>query len=468
MAMMLQKKVFEYIEENQMLQPGESVVAGVSGGADSVCLLLVLLEWRERYGLNLTVVHVHHGMRAAAEEDARFVEELCREKDIPFVLERADVPALALQWNCGSEEAGRRFRYEVFERAAGERGADRIAVAHNRNDLSETMLFHLFRGSGIKGLAGIPAVRGKIIRPLLCVERKEIEAYLRESGQKFCVDHTNEEDLYTRNRIRHHILPYVEENIVSGCVQHMGQTAQLLAETEDYLAQQTEAAFGACVCRKERREYIVDCAAFILLHPAIRKRLLYELIKNLSPGAKDITSVHVDALLALIMREGNREIHLPFGIRAVREYNVVRLTGISQVYSEDGTEQKERLFGWKAEFSIFLRENMEQNKEKNLIFPQNKYTKWFDYDKMKKYPVVRTRAEGDYLTIRDQVGILCHKKLKEYMINAKIPAAERDRIPVLAEDSHVLWLVGYRISEYYKVTEQTEHILQVEMHLQEM
>ena len=465
-------KVFDYIKEQGMLQPGDRVVAGVSGGADSVCLLLVLAEWKRRYPMELTVVHVHHGIRPEAADDARFVESLCGRYNIPYVLEKADVPALAAEWGCGEEEAGRRFRYEAFERAAVQYGADRIAVAHNLNDLSETMLFHLFRGSGIKGLAGIPAVRGKVIRPLLCVERSEIEAYLKELGQDFCRDHTNEEDAYTRNRIRHHILPYVEEHIVSGCVRHMGRTAELLAETEDYLAEQTAQAMAACaeeICAPadampgvlegavSRQAYIVDCDVFLLLHPAIRKRLLYELIKALSPGAKDITSVHVDALLELLAREGNREIHLPFGIRAVREYGKVRV--MSGAWQQEGSVHPDQ----RVEFQILSRQDVLSGEEKNLIFPQNEYTKWVDYDNIKKYPIMRTRAEGDFLTIRDGAGALCHKKLKDYLVDAKIPARERDRIPVLAEDSHVLWLVGYRISEYYKVTEQTERILQVQI-----
>lgn len=515
-------KVFAFIKEYGMLSPGEKVVAGISGGADSVCLLLVLQEWSRRYGLELSVIHVHHGIREEAEGDLRFVEALCDRYGIPFLAEYADVPALAAKWRCGEEEAGRKFRYDAFERAAEKVDADRIAVAHNLNDLSETMLFHLFRGSGIRGLSGIPAVRGKVIRPLLCVERSEIEAYLKLSGQDFCHDRTNEEDAYTRNRIRHHVIPYVEEHIVSGCVQHMGQAARLFAETEDYLVLQTREAYGRCVvklqdgcaadgreedsvsgCADDGREedgvsgcaddgrkadrayrYEVDCEAFGQLHPAIRKRLLYGLLLDLSPGAKDITSVHVAALSELLLCAGNRELQFPFGIRAKRSYGTVKLAVLTEhkeAASEDGSKKeqnkvqnteeeilkdgrKENLWEdiqW--EFEILSRQDICGKGEKFPLFPQNECTKWFDYDKMKKSPIVRTRAEGDFLTIRDAAGEIRHKKLKEYMVNAKIPAEMRDTIPLLVEDFHVIWLVGYRISEYYKVTEQTERILQVRL-----
>ena len=174
-----------------MLQPGDRVVAGVSGGADSVCLLFLLLEWRREFPLDIAVVHVNHGIRPEAGEDARYVEKLCGEHRIPFFLTEADVR-----------------QRSILEKAAEEWGATKIAVAHNSNDRSETQLFHLFRGSGIRGLASILPVRGRIIRPILCLERWEIEDFLTQQGIFYCKDATNDEDDYTRNRIRHHILPY--------------------------------------------------------------------------------------------------------------------------------------------------------------------------------------------------------------------------------------------------------------------
>ena len=215
-----------------MLQPGDRVVAGVSGGADSVCLLFLLLEWRREFPLDIAVVHVNHGIRPEAGEDARYVEKLCGEHKIPFFLTEADVRQRSILEKCSEEEAGRRTRYEAFDKAAEEWGATKIAVAHNSNDRSETQLFHLFRGSGIRGLASILPVRGRIIRPILCLERWEIEDFLTQQGIFYCKDATNDEDDYTRNRIRHHILPYAEQNIARGCVAHMNQTAELLAETE--------------------------------------------------------------------------------------------------------------------------------------------------------------------------------------------------------------------------------------------
>ncbi|MDE7252037.1 MAG: tRNA lysidine(34) synthetase TilS [Acetatifactor sp.] len=460
----IQQKVFSYIEEHQMLLPAERVVAGISGGADSVCLLLMLAEWRRRYGLEIAVVHVNHGIRPEAEEDARFVQKLCKKLEVPFFLRKTDIHRLALEQKCSEEEAGRNYRYQAFQEIAEEFGADKIAVAHNLNDRGETMLFHLFRGTGIKGLAGILPVRDRIIRPLLCVERWEIEQYLAELGQDYCKDATNEEDTYTRNRIRHHILSYAEQEIVPGCVQHMGQTAELLAETEKYMEQQTVEALERCVeggfsSDGVKDSYVLNRHSFLTFHIAIQKRMLYTLILKLSPGARDIARIHVEDIRSLFVKDGNRLICLPFGIRGSREYDRVVLE------RGQSTGKELDLEGVQADFQILSPGDLPRNNENSLIFPQNEYTKWFDYDKIIESPVLRTRAQGDYLTIRDGQGKLCHKKLKDYMVTEKIPAAKREQILVLAEGSHVLWLVGYRISEYYKVNENTKQVLQVQLML---
>lgn len=450
-----EEKIFSYMEHYHMLSPGDKVIAGISGGADSVCLLFVLLAWRKKYGLDLFVVHVNHGIRTQAAADAMFVEALCKQNEIPFLLRETDIHALAKERKCSEEEAGRFYRYQVFEEALDLYGATKIAVAHNANDRSETMLFHLFRGSALKGLAGILPVRENIIRPLLCVERGEIEEYLAAKNQDFCHDATNDEDAYTRNRIRHHILPYAQEQVVSGCVSHMGRTAELLLQTEDYLEQQTKKELENCILSKTEREVKVDVQTILSLHPAMQNRVLYELIRGLSTTAKDISGVHVEDLKSLFLLEGNRQVHLPYGIIGQRVYQYVslKMTGI-EVEQEVSLEKF-------VQFQVLSAEELPKDAENSVIFPQNQYTKWFDYDKMNEYPIVRTRMSGDYLTICDADGKEHHKKLKVYMVEEKIPKDKRGSIPVLAQGSHIVWVVGYRISEYYKIDGNTKRVLQV-------
>ena len=482
-----EEKVFSFMEEHHMLKAGDRVVAGISGGADSLCLLFVLLEWAKRTPLFLAVVHVDHGLRQESGEDGRYVETLCRSLEIPFYLTRADVKARAERDKCSEEEAGRSIRYEAFSQAAEDFGAGRIAVAHNSNDLSETMLFHLFRGSGLKGLCGIPPVRDEIIRPILCLERPEIEGYLKERGISWRKDATNEEDDYTRNRIRHHILPYAENEIAPGCVARMSRTARILSETEDYLEAQTKEALKRCVraaspgaageeAHKEGAFAVIDRNLFVKEHPAIRARMLHCLLKELWPGHKDMEYVHIQAMMTLFTQEGNRSVSLPFGMNARREYDKVILE--KRAPQDRGAPSEDRgeffpvfigtgelgetplrvgLGAWgEAELTLLLA-------EKHREVPQRECTKWFDYDKINKPLVFRTRQKGDYLTLSDGRGGQMHKSLKDYMITEKIPKDKRERILVLAQEHHVLWLAGWRISEYYKINGNTKRILQVQL-----
>lgn len=481
----IEQRVWDFIQQHQMLKPGDRVVAGVSGGADSVCLLLLLVKWSQEIPFSVHAVHVNHGIRREAKEDAAYVEALCGKYHVPFTLVEENVRERALREKRSEEEMGRMVRYEAFA-AAEPSGTARIAVAHNSNDLAETMLFHLFRGSGLSGLCGIRPVRDNVIRPILCLERKEIEAYLTQRGVRWCVDATNEEDEYTRNRIRHHILPYVEQEIVKGCIPHMVQTASMLADTERYLDRVTQEARGRLVQEQEERVSI-DRKGYNSLDPVIGRRLLYQLLRDNSPGRRDIACVHVQDVEKLFVREGNGGISLPYGMIARREYDRVLLewperamtqkdeSGLSEALKKPegegiSIELRDLLLKPAAVemtgtetlyFQVFSDENFF---EKIEDIPQNRYTKWFDYDKIKQSLTVRARKTGDFLSIRGSGnGEVIHKSVKDYMVAARIPRQERNRIPLIADGEHVLWIVGYRISENYKISKNTKRILQVQL-----
>lgn len=472
-----------------MFQNGDRVVLGVSGGADSICLLFVLLKLRECLGIELCVVHVNHGVRPDAGEDAAYVESLCRKYEIPFMLEEIQLASYAAKLNATQEEAGRMARYEAFGKACEKYNCNKIAVAHNSNDRAETMLFHLFRGTGLKGMAGILPVRDNVVRPLLCLERDEIEEYLKVRSILYKQDSTNETDDYTRNRIRHHILPYAKEYIAAGCVSNMCRAGEIFAEEESYLEEQTLEALEACMISEEKIRNAekkqaadnpgkvaieLEVETFLRQHPVIRKRLLLWVLRHLSPRHQDITAVHIQDILSLFEIAENRQIHLPYQIRGRRIYDRVRLErGTDEV--QEGfdieiprlTSVGEKHTAWLPDGSkmIFTLLEVPVNLPENTAFFENicknRYTKWLDYDTIFKPLRVRTRQTGDYLTIRGKAG-LCHKKLKDYMVTEKIPQNSRDKIPVIAEEDHVLWLAGYRISEHYKVTINTKKILQVQ------
>ncbi len=451
------EKILEYINEHQMLQEGDTVVAGVSGGADSVCLLFVLLKIRETIPFRLTAVHMNHKIREEAGEDAAFVEALCGTWNCPYRYMEADVEAYALGHHMSCEEAGRFLRYQAFAQVLEEEGAEdgKVAVAHNKNDHAETVLFHLLRGSGLAGLTGIHPVRGRVIRPLLCVTRPEIEAFLEENQLAYCIDKTNSEDTYTRNKIRHHMLAYAEQEVCSQAVSHIYDTSVIVREALAYVDCHTQMAMERCGVASEK-DMIFDVAAFEKEEPLIQKQLLLMAMERLSENRKDISAVHIRLLLGLFTRQGNASVDLPCGLRAYREYGRVRLAGRERERAESapGVLRIPGVTRWGG--YRFVCQLLPY--EKSQIIPQKTYTKWFDYDKISKYLVLRTRQSGDYLMTRGDGG---RKSLKAYMIGEKIPQAERDRIPVLADGEHIVWVVGHRISGHYKTDRQTKTVLQI-------
>lgn len=458
--------VKKFIEEQHMIKKGDRIVAGISGGADSVCLFYVLLDLKEVYAMEFLVVHVNHGIRGKeAKEDEEYVSTLCKQHRIPFFSIHADVKDIAARKGMSEEEAGRWVRYQAFYECLSKNKCNKIAIAHNKNDNAETILFHLFRGSGIKGLTGIKPVREEIIRPLLCVGRKEIEQFLKERQVSFQEDKTNQTESYTRNKIRHRILNYATESINSKAVEHIVNAGSQLKEIEQYLDRMIHSAFSCIVIAREEAVYEVEIEKFIEEDPVIQKGILREVLLRLADGLKDIEAFHIELIIGLMTKEVSKRVDLPYGILAVREYNHVVLKKQSQ-------DTKERIPVLDLETEIIIPGNQFVpgmnleintkliNYKKNMIIPKNGYTKWFDYDKIKNTVLIRNRRTGDYLQI-DAKG--SRKKLKSLLIDEKIPRENRELLPLLADGPHIMWIIGGRMSEAYKVNEETKVILEINL-----
>lgn len=488
------QKITKFISKFPMIEPGDRIVAGVSGGADSVCLFHLLLELQKTVPFAFCVVHVNHRIRRDAGEDAEFVRRLCETHGICFELVECDVLAYAKENHVSEEEAGRKLRYRAFACINEKRfeGNGKIAVAHHMDDQAETVLFRLFRGSGLRGLAGAAPVNGNVIRPLLCVTRKEIEEWLSGRGIGYRTDSTNGTDDYARNRIRHHILPYAEQEICHGSALHIVQAADKLSEAVQYLDEQVRAAYAVCVKEESAQEenvqggnvekgtgcagtrrLLVDGKEFEALHPCIRKNLIHACFAELTPAAKDIASTHVDAVCGLFEKQVGRRLDLPSGLMAERVYEGVALSDRGSEGRKEADEQAcepdltgeldltrpgGTVFfdGRRFDYRVFAYDGKDFPEE----IPKNDCTKWFDYDKIKKYVRFRHREPGDYLVI-NAAGE--RKSIKKYMVDEKIPERERAGMILLAEEGHVLWVAGHRISEAYKVSIQTKNVLEIHM-----
>lgn len=455
------KRIKAYVEKWEMLNKEDCVIVGVSGGADSVCLLLVLIDLQKELGFRLVAVHVNHGLRGAdADADALYVEKLCEKHQVLLKTYHIDVELIAKKRKQSTEEAGREVRRACFEEVAKKYGGTKIALAHHQNDNAETLLLNLARGTGLKGLGGIAPVNGKYIRPLLSTSRTEIEEYLRSCNVSYCIDVTNQSDLYTRNKIRIHVLPYLEREINEKTMAHMNETMEYLRSVQEYMTEQACVVERTCV--REISNGLLLCSELEQIPSALRTLIVHRTLARVSGSEKDLASVHVNEILELFQKQSGRRLHLPYGMEAVRTYEGVE---ISRNLSEETLDSMEEI-EWVKQAGTWsgrweetrITCKVYKKEEIPAGVSEKKYTKWFDYDIIKGNLCFRTRKTGDYIQIHAEGNT---QKLKSYFINEKIPQKQRDQILLVTEGNQVLWIPGYRKSAGYSVTEHTKTILEI-------
>lgn len=459
---MILVKTKEFIKKYHMISEGDGVLVGLSGGADSVALLYVLLAIREELALNIVALHIHHGIRKEAQEDVIFCQKLCKKLGVEFYCEYADVPKLSREQGISMEEGGRRARYHLFEEYRQRLGLQSIAVAHHQNDQAETMLFQMFRGSGLRGLAGMQPKRGHIIRPLLAVTRQELEAYLETLQQTFVTDATNLSDDYSRNKIRHHILPVAEE-ISHGAVERMSQTSLQLQEVLDFMLEQCN-EFLEKYGIEEEEGFSLCIAPLRQCRTALQKMILLEAVGKSIETRRDITQKHILAIVELLEKDGEKRLDLPGGW-VKKSYEKLFFKKITPKNFQNAEGPQASVFPMEIHPDRIYKLPDGRTVETKLLFnnnleniPKNDCIKWFDYDKIKSTLSLRNREKGDFLTVRDDGA---RKSLQDYLVNEKVPKDIRDEILVLADGAHILWVPGKRISAFYKVTDRTKHILQI-------
>lgn len=453
------KKVEQFIDKWDMLSEKDCVIVGVSGGADSVALFLILNSLRARRNFTIHVVHVNHGIRGSqADADEAYVQKLCEELGVPVSSVRADVPLYAKEHKISEEEAGREVRRSAFQDALKQYGGTKIALAHHQEDNAETFFLNLARGSRLKGLGGIYPVKGEYIRPLLCVGRKEIEQYLKEKNISYCMDLTNLEDTYMRNRVRNHVIPYFQEQINEKTVEHMNATMKYLRDVQEYLDTEKERAYEAIV-EHQTEGVLLRETPFRENAELIRNMVIRRVLAEVGGKEKDLEEVHVFAVAELLEKQTGKKLDLPYGMQAKRSYEgiVVAISKYEEqtlpelrVVLEDGAK-------WEYAGKHFLCKVFPRP-EGDVIVPKKSFTKWFDYDIMERNISIRTRKPGDRIVI-DAEGH--SKKLKSYYVDEKISSEERDRIPVMADADEIMWVIGYRQSKKYQITEETKTIVEI-------
>ncbi len=298
---MLIEKVEKQIKEKKLIELGDRIVVGVSGGPDSICLLHVLEQIRKR-GLNfeIFVAHVNHMIREEADSDEQYVENYCKKAGIPVFIKRIQIEEIAKQKKVGTEEAGRNERYAFFEEVKQETHATKIATAHNANDNAETVILNIIRGCGTEGLKGIEAKsKDGIIRPLIDISREEIEEYCEENGLNPRIDKTNKELIYQRNKVRNVIIPYIEKEFNKNFIGTINRLSKITAEESELIQNIAKEQYKK-ICINECNDKIeIDLALFNLQHLVIKKRILRYTIYKVLGNVQGIGSIHIDEILSI-------------------------------------------------------------------------------------------------------------------------------------------------------------------------
>lgn len=487
-AFRFEQKIRNMMKRCRMVSPGQRILAAVSGGADSVCLLAVLHALAPELSFSLEAVHVEHGIRGEESlQDCAYVERLCGKLGVRLTVRHIHVPELARQSGRTEEEEARIQRYRIFEETAEQCGAQRVAVAHHLGDQAETVLWNLIRGSGLRGLRGILPVRplrdGQaasplVVRPLLETSREEIEQYLEACGLSYRTDRTNLDKTVTRNKIRHDILPDLIK-LNAQAPRHIAQAAEEAAEAEVYLERVTARAAEGCIHCQADGQPVLLLARWQKEEPFIRRRLLRECIRRASGNGslKDIGAVHVEALMGLACGGGEKSVRLPGGLTAVRSYGQIRFLSGAEALSGAVLPAAGALYAQDArpgerwvEVPFPGRQMVHYGGycfslecgcagESGICIPKKRFTKWIAYatiaQKESQKLCFRTRRPGDVLVVRQDGS---RKKLSDYLIDEKIPSSLRDRVVLLAIGSEVLWVAGMRISEKARVTPGSTYV----------
>ena len=468
--------VRETIGEYHLFEPGDGVVAGISGGPDSVCLLQMLLRLADLYRIRIAVLHVHHGIRGEeADADARFVEEMAEAYGLPEKTVRVDLPGIREAEGGSLEELGRRERYRALEVYREELGFQKIAVGHHLEDSAETVLMNLARGSGIAGLAGIPPVNGRIIRPLIRLSRKEILSWLGAEGIPFRTDSTNRENEYTRNRVRNHVLPMLEREVNPAAAKHIAAAGGQIYQIRNYLQDQAGAAADGLLT-KAGREGAFPVPEFLQVHPALQPLVLRDLLgRQDEEAARGLTEAHLRLMHHVLQNPAGfrGSVSLPGGWRLCRDRDqafFVQGKGASE--GEDGVselpqlrmtvielpEEKQLTDVVQEEGQLILRFSDGSSE----ILEQNSCIRWFDYDRIEEPVNLRYRETGDYLYVSTDGRM--RQSLKALMINEKIPAEKRGRMPLVASGSEILWIPGLRTGERCRIGQETRRLLKLMVH----
>lgn len=459
----MQNKVLNFIKENSMIHYEDKILVALSGGPDSVCLLNILKELQNELNIKIFAAHVNHCLRGEdALDDENYCLNLCKELNIPCYVKRVNVGKLAKEKCISTEMAGRDARYEFFEELKKELNINKIAIAHNANDQAETVIMRAIRGTGIEGLVGIKPIRdNKYIRPILCLTRDEIEKYCLEKDLNPHIDATNLEEIYSRNKIRLKAIPYIEKNFNKEVIFALNRLAYSCNQDVELINKIVDEKYMK-YCIKEEKCIVIKKDAFNEME-AIVTRLIRRALMDVSLKFSNFEMKHVYDIIKIQKGITGKEINITNNIIAINEYGDIKLKinhreqKYKDVYGDEIKICKKDI-----ENNDFIYANNDftfkiYNKDKFKGFVNDKFVKVFDISNVSDI-IIRTRKNGDKIV---PLGMKGSKKIKDILMDAKIPKDLRDIIPLVLFDNEVAWIIGLKTSDKFKVTKNTKTFLEI-------
>lgn len=459
------EKFVRAVDLHAMICDGDRVLVALSGGADSVALLHLFLDLQSRIEFDICAAHLNHGLRGKESmEDERFVKELCQKFAIPCITTREDIQKKAKENRTSLEVAGREARLVFLKKTSEKVKANKIAFGHTMNDQAENVLFRMMRGSGTKGLSSMRPLEGSMIRPLLTISRKEIESYLHCKQSSFRTDSSNDDMRFTRNKIRHNLIPFLREQFNPQIVETLSRMATVLSEEDVFL----DAVISGIIVKEARiKNGRADISVEILkyLPPALSRRLIRRILQIVRGNLRRITFKDIENIREFLIKSyGNRSALLPPGL-SVRIYaDTINFSLSSQpdsphrefqeiLKTEGITEIPEQEFSIEAK--ILKREDF-SNDLKSCC----KEKAFLDFDKTGEELFVRSIKKGDIFQPLNAPG---KKKISDFFIDKKVPREKRKEIPIIASKKQIAWVAGHQIDDRCKVDNKTSRILKLKL-----
>ena len=461
------EKVINTIKCNNMFEVNDKVVVALSGGPDSICLLHILHTLKDELNISIVAAHVNHCLRGeAADNDEMYVKKICEELGIQCFVKREDVHRISKERGISCEMAGREVRYQFFEEVLHKINGNKIAIAHNANDQAETVLMRILRGTGLEGLVGIRPVRDNIfVRPIINLTRDEIENYCEINKLNPRIDKTNFENIYTRNKIRLELIPYIQKNFNSDVIEVLNRFSDTVKIDNEYINNVAKEKYNEY--SEISKEKIILKGQLFKEHEAILTRVIRIAIKNIKGDLNNLEKNHIYDIIDIQKKSTGKYIMLPSGIRVTNNY------GDIYVYKEEKKHKVQKI-NKEVELNL-LEENVLTNhklkitldiikSKEDIKFDKSPLIKYFDYDKIKGVIKLRYRKNGDKFM---PFGMSGSKKLKDLFIDLKIPKERRDSIPLITFGDDIAWIVGYRISDKFKINKDTKSILKIKIEREE-